>query len=90
MLKIKLVYDKGDKYNEYSVTGIRLPIWFGCLLYPEKMPDYIYRSIMVEFWGEFYIQLSTEVSDDIRDNPSTVIYMYNLLTKGYDVIYKRI
>ena len=91
MSKIKLVYEKnnnGDKYDECSVTGIHLPNWFSCLLSTEKMPDYIYCDIMDEFWNEFYSQISTKVSDDIRDNPSTVIYMYNLLTKGYDVIYK--
>ena len=91
MLKIKLVYEKnnnGDEYGECSVTGIHLPDWFSCLLSSEKMPDYIYRDVMDEFWKEFYSQISTEVSEDIWDNPSTVIYMYNLLTKSYDVIYK--
>ena len=70
--------------NWYTSFPIGLVV---CCL-QKKMPDYIYCDIMDEFWNEFYSQISTKVSDDIRDNPSTVIYMYNLLTKGYDVIYK--
>ena len=92
MLEVKMVYEnnfEGDKYNKCVVTGIELPDWYCCLLFPKEIPQYLFSDIMDEFWDTFNSQITDDVYEDSVDNPTVIIYMYSPITKNYEEIYKR-
>ena len=91
MLKIKLVYQKSKEngeYDECSVTGIKVPDWFCCLLFSEGISNGVRSDILEEFLEAFYSQLTATVCDDIQDNHTAVIYMRNPITNTYERIYQ--
>lgn len=91
MLRVKLVYQKlGENggYDEWSVTGIKVPNWFCCLLFHEEISEDVRSHILEKFLEDFYFQLTATVSDDIRDNNTAIIYIHNPITNTYERIYQ--
>lgn len=88
MLKVKLEYEQGNTGDIGSVTGIKMPEWFCVLFFQSDMPDYIRNDTFDVFFNELYSQITDEVFDDIIDNSTAIIYMYNPATAQYEKIYQ--